>query len=134
MANNITPFLTFTGQGRDALELYAAVFPNAEVEQRTEFGPGEDGVEGTLRQAVLKIGKGRVRLIDTPHRTGFHFSSAMSLFVDCDSAQDVDAIAAALSEGGETLMPADTYDFAERFAWVADPFGVNWQLSYGART
>ena len=47
---------------------------------------------------------------------------------EVDQAKDVDALAQTLSEGGAVMMPADTYDFAARFAWVADRFGVNWQL------
>jgi uncharacterized glyoxalase superfamily protein PhnB len=36
---------------------------------------------------------------------------------------------AKLSDGGEMLMPLDDYGFSKRFAWVADRFGVCWQLN-----
>jgi predicted 3-demethylubiquinone-9 3-methyltransferase (glyoxalase superfamily) len=28
------------------------------------------------------------------------------------------------------MMPLDRYPFAARFGWLADRFGVSWQLSY----
>jgi len=34
-----------------------------------------------------------------------------------------------LSQGGQVLMPLDTYPFSPRYAWVNDRFGVSWQLS-----
>ncbi|MCB1391609.1 MAG: VOC family protein [Nitrobacter sp.] len=33
-----------------------------------------------------------------------------------------------LSADGKSLMPLDDYGFSRRFAWVADRFGVSWQL------
>ena len=53
---------------------------------------------------------------------------AISLFVDCESAAELDRLAADLGEGGSVMMPLDAYDFARRFTWLADRFGVSWQL------
>jgi predicted 3-demethylubiquinone-9 3-methyltransferase (glyoxalase superfamily) len=33
-----------------------------------------------------------------------------------------------LAEGGQVLMPLDDYGFSARFGWLADRFGVSWQL------
>ena len=30
---------------------------------------------------------------------------------------------------GQVLMPLDNYGFSARFGWVADRFGVSWQLN-----
>jgi predicted 3-demethylubiquinone-9 3-methyltransferase (glyoxalase superfamily) len=41
----------------------------------------------------------------------------------------VDTLFRKLSEGGQIMMPLDTYPFSRKFAWVADRFGVSWQIS-----
>ncbi len=53
----------------------------------------------------------------------------MSLFVDCDTADELRRVTSALSEGGEVLMPLGDYGFSREFAWVSDRFGVSWQLN-----
>jgi predicted 3-demethylubiquinone-9 3-methyltransferase (glyoxalase superfamily) len=69
------------------------------------------------------------RCIDSPVKHDFTFTPAISLFVDCATASEVDALFAKLSAGGRVLMPLDAYPFSRRFAWVNDRFGVSWQLS-----
>jgi predicted 3-demethylubiquinone-9 3-methyltransferase (glyoxalase superfamily) len=27
------------------------------------------------------------------------------------------------------MMPLDKYDFAKKFAWLSDKYGVSWQMS-----
>jgi predicted 3-demethylubiquinone-9 3-methyltransferase (glyoxalase superfamily) len=67
--------------------------------------------------------------IDSPVKHDFTFTPAMSLFVDCATESDIDRLFARLSDGGGVLMPLDRYPFSKKFAWVADRYGVSWQLN-----
>jgi predicted 3-demethylubiquinone-9 3-methyltransferase (glyoxalase superfamily) len=40
-------------------------------------------------------------------------------------------IHAAFSLKGQILMPLAVYPFSEKFGWVADKYGVSWQLNLG---
>jgi predicted 3-demethylubiquinone-9 3-methyltransferase (glyoxalase superfamily) len=120
----------FTGTAEAAMLTYASVFHDAEITQLERFGPGEASPEGTVRLGLLRIGKTFVRCFDSPDVHAFSFTPAVSLFVDCDSAAEVDRLFELLGDQGQTFMPLDSYPFAKRFAWVADRFGVSWQLSF----
>ena len=48
-----------------------------------------------------------------------------------DSKEEVDALCAAMSEGGQvTMPPADTF-WGAYFGMCTDKFGVNWMFNYG---
>jgi predicted 3-demethylubiquinone-9 3-methyltransferase (glyoxalase superfamily) len=123
MAPDLVPFLMFEGQAGEALDLYASAFEDAEALDVQRF---EDG---TIEAAFLRIGEQRVRLFDSPVAHDFTFTPAISLFVELDTPEEVDAAFAKLSEGGGVLMGLDAYPFSPRFAWINDRFGVSWQLS-----
>jgi predicted 3-demethylubiquinone-9 3-methyltransferase (glyoxalase superfamily) len=129
MGVKVSPFLMFEGQAGEALDLYAEAFEDAEVIDVRRYGDEGPGEPGTVEHAVLRIGEREVRMIDSPAKHDFGFTPAVSLFVDLDSAAEVDAAFAKLSAGGQVLMPLDAYPFSPRFAWIADRFGVSWQLS-----
>ncbi|MBS1883909.1 MAG: VOC family protein [Actinobacteria bacterium] len=129
MGATLAPFLMFEGQAGEALELYAGAFEDAEVGDVRRYGDEGPGAAGTIEHAVLRVGEREVRLIDSPVEHAFGFTPAISLFVDLDSAEEVDAAFEKLSAGGQVLMPLDAYPFSPRFAWIADRFGVSWQLS-----
>ena len=133
MITDIAPFLAFTGNAATAIRHYEAVLPDARLSILHSYGPGEEGAEGTVKFAVLQIGALCLRIIDVPPESGVSMGAGVSVFVTCDSAEDVDRIADGLGEGGGALMPPGAYPFADRFAWIADRFGVNWQLIYGHR-
>lgn len=123
------PFLMFQdGRAEEALEFYAATFPDGRVLELEHFGPGEAGVEGTLKLGEVEVAGQRLLATDSPPIHEFGFTPSVSLFVNCASAAEVDALAARLSEGGAVMMPAGSYPFSPRFAWVADAWGVSWQL------
>jgi predicted 3-demethylubiquinone-9 3-methyltransferase (glyoxalase superfamily) len=86
-------------------------------------------MNGKIKRAALILGGQRFLLIDSPAKHEFGFTPAMSIFVDCDSAPDIADKFAALSADGQIYMPLDNYGFSTRFAWIADRFGVSWQLN-----
>lgn len=125
----VTPFLMFQGNGREALDFYTATFPGARVDDLQLYGPGESSPEGTIRSAILIVGGQRLRLFDSPPVHAFTFTPAISFFIDCESEDQLRRLATALEDGGGALMPVGNYGFSQLFAWVADRFGVSWQLN-----
>ena len=47
---------------------------------------------------------------------------------DKDARKNLDALWEKLSDGGEPLMPLDTYPFSDRYGWIKDKYGVTWQI------
>ena len=66
---------------------------------------------------------------DSPVKHAFTFTPAVSLFIDCADEPEVDRLFAALSEGGNVMMELADYGFSRKFGWVADRFGVSWQIN-----
>ena len=61
----------------------------------------------------------------------FKFTPAVSLFVFLEDGAAVDRLWDGLREGGRVLMPLDSYPWSERYGWLADRWGLNWQIGLG---
>lgn len=123
----ITPFLWFDTQAEEAARFYTSLFPNSRVKMTVDY----DNIGPTLSETVTVVEFQLAGLDVTAMNAGpeFTFTPAISFFVGCDSADEVDALFEKLSEGGEILMPLQAYPFSEKFAWVNDRFGLSWQLN-----
>ena len=109
------------------MNFYVDLFPKSEVHDATHYDEGEN--KGKLQQASFSLGRREFICIDTPVKHDFGFTPAISIFVDCESVEELDRVYSALAEGGEVLMPLDNYGFSKNFGWVNDRFGVSWQLN-----
>ena len=67
--------------------------------------------------------------IDSTTKHEFGFTPAMSLYVQCDSDDEIDRLYCRLAEQGQELMPLGSYGVSAKFGWVNDRFGVSWQLN-----
>ncbi|HEU0115807.1 MAG TPA: VOC family protein [Thermomicrobiales bacterium] len=129
MGARVRPFLMFQGDAEAALTFYVSLFADGQILDLTRYGPGEAGREGSIMRATFAIGGQTIYCIDSPPVHDFTFTPSFSLFVDCASEEELERLVAALSDGGATFMPLGDYGFSRRFAWVADRFGVSWQLN-----
>jgi predicted 3-demethylubiquinone-9 3-methyltransferase (glyoxalase superfamily) len=112
----ITPFLWFDGKAEEAMNFYVSIFKNSKVVQLTRYGDAGPGPKGTVMSAIFQLeGQEFYALNGGPQ---FKFSPAISLFVNCETQQEVDELWEKLSAGGKT----------NRCGWLDDKFGVTWQI------
>ena len=116
MKQKITTFLTFDGTVEEAVDLYTSVFPNSRVTSKRYYGAAGPGPKGSLMTASFELeGQEFMALNGGP---SFEFSQGISLFVDCETQDEVDHYWEKLSQGGEQ-GPC---------GWLTDRFGVSWQI------
>lgn len=112
----ITPFLWFDDKAEEAAKFYTSIFKNSKlvsVQRRQGKTPGSDSpVMGVTFELE---GQRFMALNGGPH---FHFTPAISLFVDCKDQAEVDGLWAKLTAGGE----------ASRCGWLKDKYGLSWQI------
>jgi predicted 3-demethylubiquinone-9 3-methyltransferase (glyoxalase superfamily) len=125
-------FLMFEGRAEEAMNFYTSLFKQSEIRAMTRYGANEAGAEGSVNHAVFTLNGQEFMCIDSNAPHEFGFTPSMSLYVRCDTEDEIDTVFAKLSQGGHVLMPLDAYPFSAKFGWVADKFGVSWQLNLQA--
>ncbi|WEX09445.1 VOC family protein [Chelativorans sp. AA-79] len=129
MTQQIAPFLMFEGQAEEAMRFYVSAVPSSRIERIERYGSGEEGAEGSVKLAHFTLSGRTFMCIDSPASHAFTFTPSISLFLTCDTPEEVDEIFGKLSQGGGILMPLDAYPFSPRFGWCNDRFGVSWQVT-----
>ena len=105
----ITPFLWFDGQAEEAMNFYISIFKNAKV-------LSVNRVDGKVMSVTFEL-EGQ-KLMGLNAGPQFKFTEAISLFVDCETQEEVDELWEKLSAGGEK----------SRCGWLKDKYGLSWQI------
>jgi predicted 3-demethylubiquinone-9 3-methyltransferase (glyoxalase superfamily) len=112
----ITPFLWFDHKAEEAMNFYVSIFKNSKAGKITRYGDGGPGPKGTVMSVTFELeGQQFMALNGGPL---FHFTEAISLFVNCETQQEVDELWEKLSAGGQK----------GRCGWLKDKFGLSWQI------
>ena len=106
----ITTFLWFDDQAEEAAGFYTSLFKDSRV---LEVTPGPTGAA-----MVVTFELAGQRFIALNGGPEFTFTEAISLYVDCDSQEEVDELWAKLTEGGEE----------SQCGWLKDRYGLSWQI------
>lgn len=106
----ITPFLWFDNNAEEATNLYTSVFKNSKIKSKMEAGGNVMGVTFDLEGVEFTAFNGGPM---------FTFNESISMFVNCDTQEEVDYYWNALTaNGGEESM----------CGWLKDKFGMSWQI------
>ena len=110
----ITTFLTFNDQAEEAVNFYVSTFQNSRIVSLSRSA--EPGSQGALFLATFELdGQQFMALNGGPH---FSFAQGISLFVSCQTQEEIDQLWDRLSQGGEKM----------KCGWLKDKFGVSWQI------
>lgn len=126
----VMPFLMFQGgKAEEAMNYYTSIIKDSEITSIVRYGAHESGDEGTVMQATFSLKDQTFMCIDSnvPHQ--FDFTPSFSIYVNCDTEDEIDELYQQLIEGGQALMPLGDYGFSKKFGWVNDKFGISWQLN-----
>ena len=112
----IVTFLWFDDQAEEAANFYVSIFKNSKVGKISRYGDAGPGPKGTAMGVKFQLeGQEFFALNGGPH---FKFTPAISLFVNCETQEEVDDLWAKLTEGGRE----------DRCGWLTDKFGLSWQI------
>lgn len=111
MTQKIATLLWFNDNAEEALNFYVSIFPDSEVLSVNRMPDGKV-MTGSFRlagQELMAINGGPM----------FSFTEAISLFVNCESQEEVDELWARLTaDGGEP----------GQCGWLKDKYGLSWQI------
>ena len=120
----IVPHLWFDTQAVEAANWYVSLFEHSRILRVSSL-------EGTPSGKVDAVEFELDGVAFSAISAGPYFSlnASVSLMVTCRSVEEVDRLYANLSPGATELMPLGEYPFSKRYVWLADRYGVNWQLT-----
>jgi predicted 3-demethylubiquinone-9 3-methyltransferase (glyoxalase superfamily) len=105
MQNKITTFLWFEAKADEAAKLYCSIFPESTITSSSPMSTSFE-IDG---QRFIAFNGG-------PH---YKLNPAVSVFVSCNTQDEVDALwSRFLAEGGTE----------SKCGWLVDRFGLSWQI------
>jgi predicted 3-demethylubiquinone-9 3-methyltransferase (glyoxalase superfamily) len=112
----ITPFLWFDGNAEEAMNFYVSTFKNSKILNVMRYGDAGPGPKGTVMAATFQLEGQEFQALNGGPQ--YKFTPAISLFVSCETQQEVDALWNRLLEGGRE----------DQCGWLTDKFGLSWQV------
>ncbi len=101
----ITTYLWFDSQAKEAAEFYCSVFNNSRI------------LSASPMMVVFELEGQRFMALNGGPK--FKFTEAISLYVDCQTQEEVDSLWNKLTSGGGSESMC---------GWLKDKYGLSWQI------
>ena len=132
----INAHLHFNGNCRAAMEFYKQALGVDLFLMTFGEAPGNPGwVTAESRDLVMHsaLKRGETLFLmaaDNMPGSPFHEGNNVSICIECETAEEIEAFFKALSAGGEVTMPLQDMFWNARFGMCKDKFGIHWMLNY----
>lgn len=133
MKGQLTPYLSFDGNAKQALEFYKEVLGGEIIGLQT-FGEADYPTppEADNRVMHAKLSKGDISLMfsDTFPGQSVVMGTNISLTLEPESDEEIQSLYDALRKGGNALTELEDTFWGAKYARVQDQFGIIWELNY----
>lgn len=133
MKQPITPYLTFNGNAKEALEYYKEVF-EGEIQDIRTFGeadyPTPPEIDDHIMHARFKKDGLFFMVSDAFLGQSVAIGNHISLALELESEEEIQKIYDSFSKNGTVLMELQDTFWGAKFAKVKDCFGVIWDLNH----
>lgn len=113
----ITPHLCFDHQAEEAVKEYVSIFKNSKIINITRYAEDQRGAAGAVRTIRFQLDGQELMAVNGG--PSFRFSDGISLYVSCETQEEIDHLWEKLSEGGTQ----------EVCGWLKDKYGIYWQIA-----
>ncbi len=119
----IMPSMLFTGavagKAEEASDFYLSIFKDSARGAMARYGANQaPDKEGSIMFTDFRLANEWFVAMDSAHEHKFAFNGSISFMVNCDTQEEIDYYWEKLSAIPE----------AEQCGWLADKFGVSWQI------
>ncbi len=136
MTSRLNPYISFTGNARDAMEFYHSVFGGTlTVNTFGDFGAQDAAMADKVMHAILETDNGFALMGSDlgpgmEHRPGNNITVSLS----GDDDDDLRAYWHKLSEDGEVTMPLEKQMWGDEYGQLRDRFGIAWMVNISQPT
>ena len=113
----IVTFLWFDNNAEEAMNFYTSVFKNSKIVSVARNGDAGPGPKGSVLLGTIDLDGQQFHLLNGGPT--YRFTPAISLYVNCESQEEVDYFWEKLQEGGGKPVEC---------GWLTDRFGLSWQI------
>ena len=131
MSSRLNPYISFAGNGRQAMEFYKGVFGGTlTLNTFGEFGEQDSPDADEVMHSQLETDSGFTLMgADTPTGMEHNSGNTMTVSLSGDDADELRGYWEKLSDGGTVSMPLEKQMWGDDFGMCVDQFGTAWMVN-----
>ena len=133
MKHQITPYLYFNGNAREALECYKEIF-DGEIMGLQTYGeanfPTPPEADNLIIHAQFKKGDLFIMTSDAMGDKKVEIGSNISLALELESEEEIQTLYDRFTQHGTVVMELQDTFWGAKYGKVKDKFGIIWDLNY----
>ncbi|MCW2810163.1 MAG: hypothetical protein JWP61_621 [Friedmanniella sp.] len=131
MTASMTPYLTFRGGAREALDRYREIFGGTVVISTFgEFGMADTPLADQVMHGQLEAPNGFVLMAsDVPDGMDHTPGNSISVCLSGSELEELRGFFAGLAEGGTVSTPLEKQMWGDEYGACVDRFGVPWMVN-----